>query len=534
MNHNQAITTFENYIRARYPIVSLVSYEETRVITAVRAIARSMGYKVAEWTFTRGMTLYEYRDSSKKWEPMTGSPINPDGTRDPAAAFESMLAYAKMYYGFGTNANPTLFVMKDLHNILATKRPDTIRYLRDVAAAFEMTKHNLVLVSPSFITPPDLEKTVAVLDWPLPDADDLALFIDRAISDLKPELNKLNGHRENVVQALRGLTGFEAESVLLTGIVQNGCLSDDVIPVIVREKAQIIRKSGVLEFYDQSVSMTEVGGLQNLKQYAAEVRSAFSKEAAAHGVDTPKGVLLVGVPGTGKSLSAKAIAGGKMPLLRMDIGALMGGLVGQSEGNMRQALKTAEAVAPCVVWIDEIEKGLGGIGGGEHDGGTSQRVFGTLLTWMQETTAPVYVVATANDVRSLRPELIRRFDDVFWVDLPDRESRREILKVHLSKRGYDALPASGTDQIITFLHGFSGAEIEKVVKSAIKTAYFEGAKLSTAHLLAASRQIVPVAVTMDRQIDELRRWAENRARQAGNPLETQSMPEPDGRRVAEL
>ena len=183
----------------------------------------------------------------------------------------------------------------------------------------------------------------------------------------------------------------------------------------------------MLEYYATNTTMNEVGGLTHLKRYAAEKLEAFSNEAAEFGVDAPKGVILVGIPGTGKSLAVKAIAGNKLPLLRMDVGALMGGLVGESEANMRQALRVAEAVAPCVLWVDEVEKGLGGAtGGSENDGGTTKRVFGTLLTWMQEKTAPVYVAATANDARSLAPEFIRRFDDLFWVDLPNLQDRMQV------------------------------------------------------------------------------------------------------------
>jgi SpoVK/Ycf46/Vps4 family AAA+-type ATPase len=196
-----------------------------------------------------------------------------------------------------------------------------------------------------------------------------------------------------------------------------------------------------LQFIETKVTDSEVGGLQNLKAYSARKRLTFTEKAKEYGLTPAKGVMLVGIPGTGKSLSAKAIAGGQMPLLRMDIGALMGGIVGESESNMRAALKVAEAVAPAVVWLDEIEKALGN-SGGELDGGTSTRVFGTLLTWMQETTAPIYVVATANDVRSLRPELLRRFDDIFFVDLPDADARKEVFSIHLAST--DASRATST------------------------------------------------------------------------------------------
>ena len=340
----------------------------------------------------------------------------------------------------------------------------------------------------------------------------------------------LNGNRESVIQAMRGLTIFEAESVLMSGIVATRKLGDDIIPFIVKEKAQIIKKAGVLEYFATDVTMSQVGGLPYLKEYAQVKRRAFSRDAAAFGVDAPKGVLLVGIPGTGKSLAAKAIAGGQMPLLRMDIGALMGGLVGQSESNMRAALKVSEAVAPCVLWVDEIEKALGGTGGGEMDGGTSARVFGTLLTWMQETPAPVYVVATANDIRSLRPELIRRFDDMFFVDLPNYADRLEILRVHLAKRRQDSARVD-QEAVSRACWGFSGAEIEKTVKSALEAAFFASVPLTTDHLLRAASRITPIAETMKGKIDELRSQSRT-ARPAGEPLEVR--PVETGTRNADL
>lgn len=499
MNQTQAIETLERYIRARYPIIAAISHEEARVLAAIRDVAARRKMDVAEWSITTGITGEGFPD--------------PQMTRDPVPAFETMLE--------APVERPVLFVMKDLHGALGNRDrgfdPMLTRYLRDLAAKFSTCRHTLVLLSPAFQIPPDLEKTIVTIDWPLPDSGDLAAVLTRAEMDLPVNIPvTLNGARERVIQAMRGLTIFEAETVLSSGIVATRQLGDDIIPFIVREKAQIIKKAGVLEYFDTNVTMNQVGGLAHLKQYAAVKLNAFSSNAAAAGVDAPKGVLLVGVPGTGKSLAAKAIAGGQMPLLRMDVGALMGGLVGSSESNMRAALKVAEAVAPAVLWIDEIEKSLSG-SGGELDGGTSSRVFGTLLTWMQETSAPVYVVATANDIRSLRPELISRFDDMVWVELPNHAARVEILTVHLSKRGQNPA-ALDLDAVARATWGFAGREIEKVVKSALETSFFTGEPLATAHLTRAASSIVPIAVTMEAKIKDLRNQAKN-ALQAGEPLE---------------
>lgn len=497
----QPTDLLDRMIRARYPLIAIVSHEESRVLAAIRQVAGSKR-RVAEWTYTQGL-------QGLPW-------ITADDYADPSAALDYLLKFDLE----GKEA-PTLFVFKDLHKLMEIE-PKIIRFLRDLAVIFETQRHNLILLSPTMSIPADLEKQVAVIDWPLPNLEELSAILRMAEIDFGgsiPVNVGENGEREAIVQAMRGLTKTEATNVLKASAVATRELSEKVVPYIVREKSQIIRKAGVLEYYDATVTMRDVGGLEYLKEYAAIKRAAFSGKARAAGVDSPKGLLMVGVPGSGKSLSAKAIAGGQMPLVRMDVGALMGGLVGQSEANMRLALKTVEAIAPCVLWIDEIEKALGGMGG-ESDGGTSTRVFGTLLTWMQETSAPVYTVATANDVRSLRPELLRRFDDVMWVDLPNAESRAEILDVHLSKRGHDSKFDSGEyEPVVTATWGFSGAEIEKVVKQAIEKAFFQGRDLTAADLLEAARRIVPVSVTMSDQINNLRGWATTRAIPASQPLE---------------
>jgi SpoVK/Ycf46/Vps4 family AAA+-type ATPase len=496
--------TLDRLIRARYPVIVILSHEESRVMSTIRELAGTGKSKrtVVEWSYTAGMT---------------GLPgITPDEYQDPAAA----LGYVANYDNDG-EATPTLFIFKDLHDILKLD-VRVKRFVRDIAVRFETRRHNLILLSPSMEIPTDLEKNAVVLDWPLPDAVELGEILRTAEKDLPsgiPITLGENGKREAVVQAMRGLTEMEAKNALKGGVVTTRELSEKIIPFLVKEKAQIIRKSGVLEYYDTAVTMSEVGGLEGLKEYAEIKRAAFSNKAREAGVDSPKGLLMVGTPGTGKSLSAKAIAGGQMPLLRMDVGALMGGLVGQSEGNMRSALKVAEAVAPCVLWIDEIEKALGGIGSGETDGGTTTRVFGTLLTWMQETKAPVYVVATANDVRSLRPELLRRFDDVMFIDLPNAESRLEIINVHLAKRGKKV--TGKLDEVVKATWSFSGAEIEKVVKSAIEKSFFQKREISLDDLINAAKRIVPISTTMKSQIDELRAWASTRAIPAGEPLEPQ-------------
>jgi ATP-dependent 26S proteasome regulatory subunit len=506
MTATNPIELLSRYIRARYPVIGIVSHEERRVTETIKRLAGNKR-NLVEWSLTRGLTS----------DTATGLPST-DESIEPLAALDFISKFDE-----DGDQKPHLFIIKDLHNILSNDIK-VIRYLRDIAVRFETRVHNVILLSPTLTVPADLDKDMVLIDWPLPEADELAKILTEAENDLAEKNIKitLNGNRDQVVQALRGLTETEAKNVLAAAVVATRELGACVIPIIVKEKAQIIRKSGILEFFDTSVTMAEIGGLQYLKQYAAIKRNAFSAAARAAHVDAPKGVLMVGVPGTGKSLAAKAIAGGQMPLLKMDVGKLLGGgHVGEGEGNARAALKVAEAVAPCVLWMDEIEKGLAD-NGGASDGGVMMRVIGTILTWMQETTAPVYVVATANDVRSLRPELLRRFDDVMWVGLPDRQSRAEILGLHLFKRGSTVGNSSDLLDVIRATWGFSGAEIEKVVKSAVETAFFEQTPLTGDHLLSAAGQIVPISVTMKAQIDDLIKWASERnVRPAGDQLEPQ-------------
>ncbi|HCR70738.1 MAG TPA: hypothetical protein DIW23_04785 [Anaerolineae bacterium] len=507
------VNLLNRYICARYPVIAILSHEESRVLTEINKLAKQKIHsaRVIKWTITDGL-VEETKEGTKKY----------DNTSEPAEALSQILEnkFALISTDSGSKAKtaqPSIFyVICDLHHMLNDAM--IVRQLRDIANKFQNNTDNLILISPSMQIPTDLEKTVAVIDYPLPDMEELSTILKKCETDLpdKVKINLDGDARDLVTRSLQGLSSFEASSTLLSAVVATGELGASAVPHIVAEKAQIIKKSGVLEFFDTSVTMQNVGGLKILKDYANIQRLSFSENARNEGIDTPKGVLFVGVPGVGKSLFAKAVAGGELPLLRMDVGALMGGLVGQSEANMRSALKVAEAVSPCVLWVDEIEKSLGT---NDLDGGTSSRVFGTLLTWMQETKASVYVVATANDAKMLKPELLRRFDDIFWVDLPNASSRREIFEIHLTKRNK---PVSLiTDELINATWGFSGAEIEKVVKASVKAAYFAGKKLTTDCLIENAKEIVPIQKTMGEKINELRRWAKERARFAAEPLEEQ-------------
>jgi SpoVK/Ycf46/Vps4 family AAA+-type ATPase len=291
------------------------------------------------------------------------------------------------------------------------------------------------------------------------------------------------------------------------------------LETILEEKKQIIRKSGILEYYEHREEFSDIGGMETLKDWLVKRRHAFSSRARDFGLPLPKGILLIGVPGTGKSLTAKAVGAlWQMPLLRLDVGKVFGGLVGSSEENIRNVIKTAEAIAPAILWIDELEKGFSGTGSsGQTDGGTTSRVFGSFITWLQEKTSPVFVIATANNVQQLPPELLRkgRFDEIFFCDLPDREDRKSIIDIHLRKKNRD--PGQfDIDRLADATAEYSGAEMEQAVIAALYDAFDTGNDLTSDGLLHTLGEIVPLAVTMREQIDAMREWARTRARMASS------------------
>ena len=329
--------------------------------------------------------------------------------------------------------------------------------------------------------------------------------------DVSPEA------REQLLKAALGLTLTEAENVFAKIMISGGRLTDADIHAVYAEKKQIIRKSGLLEYYEPEVGFEHVGGLDLLKAWLRTRALAFTERAREYGLPNPRGVFMLGVQGCGKSLCAKAVSAlWRMPLLRLDVGRMFGSLIGSSEENMRNALRVAESVAPAVLWLDEIEKALAGASSsGMTDGGTTSRVFGTFLTWLSEKTSPVFVIATANNIQALPPELMRkgRFDEIFFVDLPNDEERREIFRIHLVRRKRDP-KAYNLDALSEATVGFSGAEIEEAVVSAMYDAFAENVEVTGEHIVRAVRDTVPLSRTMERQLDRLREWADGRARMA--------------------
>lgn len=493
----------EVLIRARYPLIYVQTSEELRVLAVVLDIAGRRGKRLFEWSCSTGIVPSGTSIQSQK--------ARSAATKDPLAALDQVLEQVE----------PALFVFKDLHPFLTKSNYAVIRKLKDIALHLKNSFKTVILVSPVLEIPAELDKEITVLSFPLPTKEELAELLDRILTDVRSlqqvtiELDAAG--RERLLQAALGLTLGEAENVFAKIIVKDARLSGDDVNEVFAEKQQIIRKSGLLEYCTTGEGFGHVGGLAVLKDWLVKRSAAFTAEARAFGLPAPKGLLLLGVQGCGKSLCAKAISRQwQLPLLRFDMGRMFGSLVGSSEENVRRAIAVAESVAPAILWVDEIDKAFAGSqGSGSSDGGTAARVFGTFLTWLSEKTAPVFVVATANDISHLPPELLRkgRLDEIFFVDLPAEPERAEIFRVHIGKRGRDAeqfdLPALAQASA-----DFSGAEIEEAINSALYEAFSTASELTTEHVLEALRQTVPLAKTMDEQISRLRSWAEGRARNA--------------------
>ncbi len=493
----------EVLIRARYPILYVQTAEELRVLPCVTEIASRRGKKVFEWAHSTGLVPAGTSIQSQKSRSAA--------TKDPVAALDQVL----------DQVEPAIFVFKDFHPFLVKSNFAVIRKLKDVALHLKNSFKTIILISPVVEIPAELDKEITLLTFPLPSKEDLSHLLDRILADLR-ELKQVyidldDAGRERLVQAALGLTLGEAENVFAKIIVKDARLSGDDVSEVFAEKQQIIRKSGLLEYYASQETFDNVGGLSVLKDWLSKRSAAFTAEARAFGLPAPKGVLLLGVQGCGKSLCAKAVSAlWRLPLLRFDMGRMFGSFVGSSEENVRRAITVAESVAPAILWVDEIDKAFAGSGGGgASDGGTTARVFGTFLTWLSEKTAPVFVVATANDISHLPPELLRkgRLDEIFFVDLPADPERREIFRVHLRKRGR-RVEAFDLAELAAAANDFSGAEIEEAINSALYEAFYAHTDLTQDQVLAALRQTVPLAHTMDEQISQLRTWAAGRARYA--------------------
>lgn len=492
----------ETLIKAGARVVEIASFERERVHGFANYVAEDLDVSWYSWSSVSGL---------KVWENNSFKVINPD-----CVTLQAVLDY------YLKNDDDMLLVLEDFQSYVATNNPVNIRYLREMMRSQNYQDNYqkaIILSSPNKFIPEELSKELPVIEVELPDRQTIEVIANNVVeeyakfcieSDITPKL----------LESALGLTVMEARLAFAKAIIIDRKLTEEEIPLIISEKEQIIKKSGLLEYFHPTEYLSNIGGLDNLKDWIHKRGNAYSDAARAYGLNIPRGVLLLGVPGCGKSLTAKAIANEwKFPLLRFDLGKVFGGIVGESERNIRYALDVAKTISPCVLWIDEIEKGLSGSqSSGRTDGGTSARVFGTFLTWMQEKKEPVFVVATANDISSLPPELLRkgRFDEIFFVDLPSSRERENIFKIHLKNkhRDVDSLYLD-MKKLTKASEGFSGAEIEEVVNEALFNAYANGQKdIEENNLLECINSTSPLSKTMAETISNLRKWADQRARMA--------------------
>lgn len=497
-----------NLLKARFPMIYISTWEENRVTQMIEEIASDVNKiktvrKVYVWSQTEGITTFQ------------------ESIRNTTAPLTAL--------NYIEECNEaSVFILKDFHVFLSPKQPNeyaVIRKLRDMVNILRESEKpkNIIFVSPMLQLPEELQKEVTVVELDFPNISELETLLDEMI-----EVNRDNPNitirlsdteKRQLCKTALGLTLQEAENALARAMVQKGQLTIEELGIILEEKRQVIRKTGILEFIKSDLKLEDVGGLENLKRWLLKRNKSWKEEAQKYNIPSPKGVLITGVPGCGKSLTAKAISAmWQLPLLRLDMGKIFSGLVGSSEENMRKAIRTAEAVSPSILWIDEIEKGFSGNGSG--DGGTSTRIFGTFLTWMQEKTKPVFVVATANNIDRLPSEMLRkgRFDEIFFVDLPTLKERMKIFEVHLKKRlknveviGNIACTEDNLRDLALLTEGFVGAEIEESVIAALFEAFSEDRKINLADLEKAIRNMVPLSVTQAEQITAIREWANVRA-----------------------
>lgn len=468
-------------VAARYPLIWVQSPEEDRVERGIAKLAAAQGTDLFRWRSTTGLQ----------------QGLGPDAVLFPDT--RSMLDCLEQV---AVVRAPAIFLFEDC----AAQLQDlgVVRRLRDLEPDLEQRKQALVFVSHTALVPQELEKDIAVLDAPLPDRKEIGRLLQKLVNSqsIAVPVDRF----EQFVTASLGLTEKEIKRAYARMLLEGRRFEDKDVGALLDEKARMLRRSRFLEFIKPEMGMSQVGGLENLKTWLNERTPSFSDRARAYGLPEPKGLFLLGVQGCGKSLSAKAVADlWHLPLLRLDVAALF---AGRAEEGLRDTIAIAESLAPVVLWIDEIEKGfLGDAGGG--------RVFGTFLTWMQEKQKPVFVVATANDVRALPPELLRkgRFDEIFFVDLPNVHERLQILEIHLRRKGrnpddFDMLAiAEETER-------YSGAELEQLVVAALFRGFSAGREISQADLTRVARDTIPLAVTMDDRLKELREWARPRARPA--------------------
>ncbi len=486
--------TIKRYIASRYAILYLLSPEDERMENTLRKITRT--------GFNRPVDLYVWTST----EGLTRNGQAEEGTKEPLSVLDWLANFDGM----------ALFLLKDFH--LYLKDPVVVRRLRDVYNIYKRDFRTVFISGPVVYLPDELQKEIAIIDINLPNFEEMNEVLDQVIASKKNLTVNLDEHeRDQIIRAVMGLSEDEGRNAFTKALLGTKELDISKLPIVMEEKKQLIKKTGVLEFIDQKFRIEDVGGLENLKKWLAQRRKGFGEKAREMGIEQPKGLLMTGVPGCGKSLCVQAVAADwRLPLLRLDMDKIYGGTYGAPEDALRRALQVSEALAPCVLWIDEIEKGIAGTGGkGGSGGGPAARVFALFITWMQEKEAMVFISATANEINLLPPEILRkgRFDEIFFVDLPSHGEREEIWKIHLERRKNDSTQYN-LNELAKATEGYNGAEIEQIVIAAQYESYNESRPLTQRDLLISTGKMVPLAKSMAEKIQAIKRWADDRATKA--------------------
>lgn len=475
---------FELLLRSRYPLIYIPTREEERVEGAIAHSAKNQG--------NRAVYIWDFVDGYQ------GNPNDAGfGKRNPLQALEFVEKLP-------ANA-PAIFILRDFHRFL--EDISISRKLRNLARLLKSQPKNIVVISSQIAIPEDLSEVWTVLEFPLPTAAEIKVEVERLLLTTGQAIE--GRLLDEMVRSCQGLSIERIRRVLARAIATHGKLQPGDVELILEEKRQTIRQTQILDFYPTHENISDIGGLDNLKEWLLRRGGAFSERARQYGLPHPRGLMLVGIQGTGKSLTAKAIAHHwHLPLLRLDVGRLFAGLVGESESRTRQMIQLAEALAPCILWIDEIDKAFSGFDS-KGDAGTTSRVFGTFITWLAEKSSPVFVVATANNIQSLPPEILRkgRFDEIFFVGLPNQEERRAIFEVHLSRLRSQNIKNYDLDRLAYETPDFSGAEIEQTLIEAMHIGFSQNRDFVTDDILEAASQIVPLARTAQEQIEFLQNWA---------------------------
>jgi hypothetical protein len=504
------------------PIVVMETVEETRAVRMVRLACSALNLAAFEWTIASGLA----RSGGNPLAPVVDNGTFPPGgyragdvndIAENAKALYDSREPAKMLANLESISIEAAFILKDLHRHMDD--PVVVRRLRDVGQKFATNRRTVILTAPKISIPAELASLVEYLELPLPDRQRLRQIIDeilvRILKTHTLQRRLEPGGLDAMADNLRGLTEEEAERAISQALVARYALCPETVTDVLEAKKALLRRAEMLEFVESSDNLALVGGLDNLKRFLAQRRGSWEDAARAFGLDPPRGVIILGVQGCGKSMCARAIAGDwKLPLVKFDTAAVYDKYIGETEKRIQKVFKVAEGLAPCVLWIDELEKVFAGSGpdSASADAGVSSRLLASFLSWMQDRKAPVFVAATCNNVSVLPPEFIRkgRFDELFFVDLPTHAERKQIFGIQLSKRKRN--PAEfHLDRIAAAARGYSGAEIESVVQTALYAAYSQKQQLGDRHLLEAIQATVPLSTTRAEEIAALREWAAKRA-----------------------